>query len=116
MRSPPYWRANKMRVTDELIQRIVACSQIPSAKRRQEIRRELNAHMEDFVAAAGEAGHKEDEIEALLLTRFGDPGQIAEGFSYVYGYERHKILLSAYALSTLLLASALFTGILAIQT
>ena len=105
-----------MRTADELIHSIVNCSQIPSAKRRQEIQRELSAHIEDFVAAARQSGHEEHEIETLLLAHFGDPRQIAEGFSRVYRYERRRFLIFAYALSTVLLASSLLMVILAIQT
>jgi hypothetical protein len=105
-----------MRASDELIHSIVAGSQIPSAKRRREIERELRAHIEDFVSCARDAGHEEQEIETLLLARLGNPRQIAEGFSQVYRNERRKFLILAYALSTALLASSLLIGILAIQT
>ena len=61
-----------MSTADELIHNVVAYSQIPSAKRRQEIQRELTAHIEDFVDSARDAGHEEKEIELLLIARFGD--------------------------------------------
>ena len=105
-----------MRSADELIHSIMKCSQIVSAKRRQEIERELSAHVEDFVSAAQQAGHENDEIEELLLARFGDPRQVAEGFSWVYRYERRKLLIFAYVISTVLLGSCLLVTILAIQT
>ena len=105
-----------MRTANELIHSIVTRSQIPSGRRRQEIRRELSAHIEDFVVAARQAGHEEREIETLLMARFGDPRQISEGFARVYRHERRRFLISAYALSTALLASSLLLGILAIQT
>jgi hypothetical protein len=105
-----------MRTADELIRSVVIRSQIPSAKQRQEIQRELTAHIEDFVAEARQAGREEQEIESLLMARFGDPRQVAEGFSYVYRHERRRVLIFAYALSTLLLASSLFMAILALQT
>ncbi|MGA3186721.1 MAG: permease prefix domain 1-containing protein [Bryobacteraceae bacterium] len=104
-----------MHSADELIDGILSCSQIPPGKRRREIQRELRTHIEDFVVAAREAGYGQDEIEKLALAHFGDPGQIARGFAWVYRHERRRLRVFAYALSTVLLASSLFAGILAIQ-
>jgi hypothetical protein len=104
-----------MRATDELIDCIVNSSQIPSAKRRREIQRELRSHIEDFVGAAREAGRDQDEIEKLVLANFGDPGQIADGFAWVYRHERRRLGAFAFMLSTVLLASCLATVILAMQ-
>ncbi len=104
-----------MRAADELIDCIVNSSQIPSGKRRGEIQRELRSHIEDFVAAAREAGHDQDEIERLVLANFGDPGQIAQGFAWVYRHERRRLRACAYTLSTVLLASFLLAAILAMQ-
>jgi hypothetical protein len=70
-----------VRAEEELIDRIVNSSRVPSGKRRREIQRELRCHIEDFVVAAREAGRDQDEIEKLVLANFGDPGQIARGFS-----------------------------------
>lgn len=104
-----------MRAADELIESIVNCSQIPSGKRRREIQRELRSHIEDFVVAAREAGRDEEEIEKLVLANFGDPGQIAQGFAWVYRHERRRLRAFAFTLSTVLLASSLLTAILAMQ-
>jgi hypothetical protein len=104
-----------VRATDELIHGIVTCSQVPSVKRRYEIQRELRAHIEDFAAAAREAGHGEDEIEKLLLTHFGSPGEIAEEFARVYRSERRRLLIFSYAGSTLLISSSLLVALLAVQ-
>src|SRR5690349_8164311 len=104
-----------MRAADELIDCIVNSSQIPSGKRRGEIRRELRSHIEDLVAAAREAGRDEGEIEKLVLASFGDPGQIAEGFAWVYRHERRRLRAFAYTISTVLVASALLAAILAMQ-
>jgi hypothetical protein len=108
------WAAN------ELIDCIVNSSQIPSEKRRREIQRELRSHIEDFVDAAREAGRDANEIdqaeiEKLVLANFGDPGQIAQGFAWVYRHERRRLRVVAYTLSTLLLASCLLAAILAMQ-
>jgi len=104
-----------VRAADELIDCIVNSSQIPSGMRRREIQRELRSHIEDFVVAAREAGRGQDEIEKLVLANFGDPGQIAQGFAWVYRHERRSLRAFAYTLSTLLLASCLLAAILAMQ-
>jgi hypothetical protein len=104
-----------VRAADELIDRIVDLSKIPSGKRQREIRRELRSHIDDFVVTARDAGFDQSEIERLLLANFGDPGQIAGGFSWVYRHERRRTQLFAYALSTVLIASLLLPGILAVQ-
>ena len=105
-----------MSTADELIHNVVTYSQIPSSRRRREIQRELTAHIEDFIDAARDAGHEEQEIESLLMAHFGDARQVAEGFSPVYRGERRTFLVFAYALSALLIASSLLIAILAIQT
>jgi hypothetical protein len=109
-----------VRAADELIDRIVNSSQIPSGKQRREIERELRSHIEDFVLAAREAGRdpdgiKNDGIEKLVLANFGDPSQIAQGFAWVYRHERRRLRAFAFTLSTVLLASSLLAAILAIQ-
>jgi len=105
-----------VRAADELIDCIVNSSQIPSGKRRGEIQRELRSHIEDFVTAAREAGRHPDEIEKLVLANFGDPGQIAQGFTWVYRHERRRLRAFAFTLSTVLLASSLLAAILAMQS
>jgi len=104
-----------VRAAEELIDRIVNSSRVPPGKRRREIQRELRAHIEDFVVAAREAGRDQDEIEQLVLANFGDPGQIARGFAWVYRHERRRLRVFAYTLSTVLLASSLLAAILATQ-
>src|SRR5215471_1897917 len=104
-----------MYAANELIDCIVNSSQLPSEKRRREIQRELRSHIEDFVGAAREAGRHQDEIEKLVLANFGDPGQIAQGFAWVYRHERRSLRAFAFTLSTLLLASCLSAAILAMQ-
>ncbi len=50
-----------------------------------------------------------------MLANFGDPGQIAQGFAWVYRHERRRLRAFAYTLSTVLLASCLLAAILAMQ-
>ncbi len=104
-----------MRQAEELIDRIVNSADIPWGKRRREIQRELRSHIEDFVAASQAAGRDPNEIEKLLLSNFGDPGQVARGFAWVYRNERRTLQAIVYTGSTVLLASSLFAAILAMQ-
>jgi len=104
-----------VRSADELIDSIVNSSRIASARRRREIQRELRSHIEDSVAAAREAGCGQDEIEKLVYSNFGDPGQIAQQFAWVYRHERRTLRAVAYALSTMLLAASLSALILGMQ-
>src|SRR5579872_1177419 len=104
-----------MYAAHELIDCIVNSSRIPSEKRRGEIQRELRSHIEDFVVAAHEAGRDQDEIEKLVLANFGDPGQIAQGFAWVYRHERRRLRVFAYTISTVFLAGSLLAAILAMQ-
>jgi hypothetical protein len=104
-----------VRTAEELIDRIVNSSQIPAGKRRREIQRELRSHIEDVVVAARAAGSDPNEIERLVLANFGDPGQIASGFAWVYRHERRRLRVFAYTASTLLLASCLAVTVLTMQ-
>jgi hypothetical protein len=104
-----------MRAADQLIDSIVNSCQIPSGKRRGEIQRELRSHIEDFVVAAREAGRDRDEIDKLVLANFGDPGQIAQGFAWVYRHERRRLRAFTYTISTVLLAGSLLAVILTVQ-
>jgi hypothetical protein len=105
-----------VRGADELIDRIVSSSHIPSGRRRREIQRELRSHIEDFVLATRESGRDQCEIEKLVIAHFGDPDQIAKGFFRVYRHERWRLHALGFTLATLLLASSLLGAILAAQT
>jgi uncharacterized membrane protein len=100
---------------DELIDKVVSSSQIPSRRRKLEIARELRAHIEDFVLIAQQAGHSEEEICRLVLANFGDPQEIAREFARVYRRERVILRLSVFLLSTLVAASFISVAVLALQ-
>src|SRR6204780_1869132 len=104
-----------MRAADELIDCIVNSSRIPSGMRGRGVEGALGCHFEDFGAAVREAGRGQDEIEELVLANFVAPGQIAEGFAWVYRHERRRLRVFAYTLSTVLLASSLLAAVLAMQ-
>jgi hypothetical protein len=100
---------------DDLIDQVVNFSRIPLGKRRREIRRELQAHVEDFIAAAREAGRDEEEIERMVAASFGDPAQIAVGFAWVYRRERAMVRVGVLLLSSLAVASLMLSAILTLQ-
>jgi hypothetical protein len=99
----------------QLIERIADCPQLPPGRRRREIQRELRSHVEEFVQSQRTAGREPQEIERLLQARFGDVEQIARGFAWVYRHERRRLRLLIFALSSLLLASALVAMVLVTQ-
>lgn len=105
-----------MKAAEELIASIVSSSEIPSGRRRKEIQRELRCHIDDFVMAARESGRDQGEIERLVLAHFGDPGQIASGFAWVYRQERRWLRALVFTFSTAILATSLFAAILTTQT
>ena len=98
------WRASDMTSTELLIDQIVAKARIPSKRRRREVVRELQTHLEDFADARRQSGHSEKEIELLLLERFGDPAQIARQFAWVYRRERMVLHFGGFLLSTILVS------------
>ncbi len=89
-----------MTISERFIDEIVAASRIPSAKRRRDVLRELRAHVEDFVSTGRQSGRGEEEIERLLLERFGDPRQIARQFAWVYRRERAALHFAGFLIST----------------
>src|SRR5690242_18588246 len=104
-----------MRVAEEMIERIISSAQILPGRRQREIQRELRSHIDEFIAAARAHGGKEEDIEKQLVARFGDPGQIARCFAWVYRHERRRLRLVTFALSTLLIASGLSAAVLVMQ-
>jgi hypothetical protein len=104
-----------MYTPDDLVATIVNSSQVPSGRRRQEIARELRAHIEDFVLIAREAGHTEEEIGRLVAENFGDPREIADEFAAVYRLERAVLRASVFLLATLMATSFISTVVLGLQ-
>jgi hypothetical protein len=101
-----------MQTPDKLVDQVVKSSQVPRGKRLREIQRELQSHIEDFVEAARERGHRDDEIEKMVVASFGDPAQIGGAFAWVYRWERAAarallFLLSSAAVSSLMLGAVL---------
>lgn len=104
-----------MEAVDRLIEAIVTASQIPSLRRRREVSRELKAHIEDFVRAARDAGHSEEETERLVFANFGDPREIAGQFGWVYRKERAALRIRVFILSTFAVAVSIAAIIMAMQ-
>ena len=104
-----------MTAAERLIDEIVAVSRIPSERRRREVRRELRAHVEDFVSAGRQSGRREEEIESLLAAHFGDPGQIARQFAQVYRRERVARYLGGFLLCTVLVGLVISAAAISMQ-
>jgi hypothetical protein len=102
-------------VADDLINDIVSSSQIPWGTRRQAVLRELRSHVEDYVVAAREAGHPDDEIQRMVLASLGDPHQIARNFAWVCRHERTVFRISVFVFSTLTVASLLAGAVFTMQ-
>src|SRR5438445_10485276 len=110
----PCWGASEMSIPERLIEEIMAASRIPE-KRRREVLRELRAHGEDFVSAGRRSGCGEEEIERLLVERFGDPRQIAQQFTWVYRRERAALNLGGFLISTVVVSLVILAGTISMQ-
>ncbi len=104
-----------MRAADRLAEQVANLSHVPRGRRRYEIQRELQGHMEDFIAAARAAGHGDDEIEKMLAANFGDPAQIAAGFAWVYRWERAVARVGLLLLSSTVVTGAILGAVLTLQ-
>lgn len=104
-----------MSAAEDLVKGVVSAARIPALQRRREVQRELQSHIEDFVAAAREAGRDPDEIERLVMASFGDPTEIARDFAWVYRHERRRVRALALVLSTVLLAACVSAVVLTAQ-
>ena len=104
-----------MTTAERLIDEIMSASRIPSEKRRREVRRELQAHMEDIAIALRANGRSEDEIERSLVERFGDPRQIARQFAWVYWRERAARHFGGFLISTTLVSVVISAAAISIQ-
>ncbi len=93
-----------MSTTPTLIERILPEAGIVSGHTRQEIARELAAHLEDLRA--------ECPLESAVYERFGDPGEIALAFKRVYKVERLALYAAAFCVLAAVSwgASAAFVG------
>jgi hypothetical protein len=104
-----------MRAADKLVEQVVNSSQVPRGKRLHEIQRELRSHIEDFVEAARERGHGDDEIEKMVVASFGDPAQIAGAFAWVYRWERAAARAMLFLLSSAAVTSLMLGAVLTLQ-
>jgi hypothetical protein len=104
-----------MQAAEKLIERVVNSSQVPRGKRRDEIQRELRSHIEDFVEAAREGGHDDNEIEEMVVASFGDPAQIAGAFARVYRWERAAARAGIFLLCSVAVTSLMLGAVLTLQ-
>jgi hypothetical protein len=91
-----------MTIDERLIEKVLASSGVLSRRSRNEIARELRAHLEDAAEEARATGQDESAIEHVISLRFGEPEEIARRFAEVYRAER----LAIYFVSFFLLAAA----------
>lgn len=88
-----------MRTSEEFIRRIASRSGILTSNERQDLERELRAHLEDAAEEARSRGCDEATIFETVYARFGDPNEIARKLAAVYRFRRRAIILaSAFAL------------------
>lgn len=105
-----------MRFADGLIDRIVGHAARVPWWRRQEIRRELRCHFEDFAERAAAAGHSEAEMEQLIARHFGDTDLVAGQFAVVYRHERRLFLSLVFTATTIGLSALLMALVLCAQS
>jgi HAAS domain-containing protein len=103
-----------MFMTEQLIDEILEASHIPSERRRLEVRRELRAHVEDFVIAGRQSGCADEEIERMVLERFGDPQQIAQQFACVYRRERAARYFGGFLMSTVAVSVVISAAVISL--
>ncbi len=101
--------------TGHFIGEIVSAARIPSERRRREVLRELQAHIDDFVCGARRAGHTEEEAERLAIASFGDPRQIAVQFGWVYRKQRAILRFSVFVISTITVSAAIAAMVMSLQ-
>ena len=104
-----------MQAADKLVDLVVNLSRVPWGRRRQDIQRELRSHIEDFVEAARQGGHCEDEIEKMVVASFGNPAQIGGAFAWVYRWERAAAGAGLFVLSSAAVTSLMVGAVLALQ-
>ncbi|SPF49819.1 membrane hypothetical protein [Candidatus Sulfopaludibacter sp. SbA4] len=96
-----------MQPAHRLIEEIVSSSRIPSARRRREVLRELQAHVEDAISSG--------VTERLAVDNLGDPREIASHFAWVYRKERAVLRLSVFLLSTIAVAGSIAAIVMAMK-
>lgn len=82
-------------------------------RRRREIERELASHLAEARRELERAGVPPEEAERQSLLRFGDPGEIADGFARVYRPRLSARLAVACGLAVSLFVGAYSSGAIA---
>jgi len=88
---------------DDIVSRVISLANLPGARRRGEIEKELRAHMEDIVEEARFQGYDQSAIQGIVEMRFGKPHDVAAAFASVYAPER--LARCIVALAILIIAS-----------
>src|SRR5215471_6633903 len=71
--------------------------------------------LDKLVEEARERGHRDDEIEKMVVASFGDPAQIAGAFAWVYRWERAAARASLFLLSSVAVTSLMVGAVLTLQ-
>lgn len=79
-------------------------------RRRREVERELASHLDELQRDLERSGLPPDEAARQSLIRFGDPGEIADGFARVYRPRLSAQLAVAFGLAASLFVGAYSSG------
>src|SRR5215471_10306766 len=71
--------------------------------------------LDKLVEEARERGHRDDEIEKMVVASFGNPAQIAGAFAWVYRWERAAAGAGLFLLSSVAVTSLMLGAVLALQ-
>jgi hypothetical protein len=108
-----------MKTKDPLVQKILGSSKLAGFD-RSEVEAELASHVEDIIEEARAAGRDDRQIEQLVISRFGDPDEIARQFARVYQPEwrllraAEFVALGAVALGLVLAFAGVAQALLAV--
>jgi hypothetical protein len=74
-----------------------------SQRRRESIERELRTHLEDRRAELESSGLTAEDATIEVLSRFGDPDEIASSFDLIYRPNRRTQITASIALAGMML-------------
>src|SRR5216684_1490094 len=87
----PFSRADDMDSRSDFVRRIVSRSGIFASRERQDLERELHAHLADAMEHARSLGCDEGCILEIVCDRFGDPDEIGREFAMTNRLGRRAI-------------------------
>jgi len=93
----------------EYTKRVLACLRRVTAAEREDIRREIDAHMEDHICALLDLGYPEDLAEERTMRLMGDPEEVGRELDKQYPF-RWLILGRAAKLLAILLITPILVS------